>query len=337
MSAYADFPKKNFLYKTRLAKKNGVTRYDSAILIPKDRPQPVAVDGIGQKIAENYWSKSEDRWIVRLSGPLPARPAVAVVTYKGGGKESFNIKSLASRTEYAPGPWKGSTSEPATPPAQPSAPSPGPGGGSITFPASYAGRVAFVALVGAKGEVCQPDRSSPGRWMHKRTAAPADFYAIRWAVQPPAYVKAYNLGPVGLWSYFDDGDFKEWPNAQVPVAPKPPAPIPATPSPVPTKDATLTATGLRLAPDLVPLVAKVLVLTHAETPSNTVKYQAIRQGDEWTTGSGLQTYPGAVYQVFWSKEPPARIPHHQGFPGAIKNVSHVMPDGRWNPPTTRNP
>ena len=88
----------------------------------------------------------------------------------------------------------------------------------------------------------------------------------------------------------------------------------------------------------VPLVAKVLILTHAETPSKTVKHVAPFKGfGEWSTGQPLSAYPSAVYQIFWAKEPPARIPHHQGFPGAIKNVSHVTQAGEWKPKSTRNP
>jgi hypothetical protein len=127
-----------------------------------------------------------------------------------------------------------------------------------------------------------------------------------------------------------------WKGVESPtVAPTvPPVVTPPAPS---NKDAELTSTGLRLAPDLAPLVAKVLILTHAATPAKTQKFACNKNGNEWSTGMPLSAYPAAVFQIFWAKEPPARIPHHQGFPGAIKNVSHIDQAGRWNPPTTRNP
>ncbi len=114
---YDKLPKKNFIYKTRLEKRNPVTRHDAAILIPKDRPAPVSIDGIGHEIVENYLSKSEDRWLLRTKGPLTGSAATLVVTYKDGSKESFKIKALNSRTEYAPGAFKKSgDAEPVDPP-----------------------------------------------------------------------------------------------------------------------------------------------------------------------------------------------------------------------------
>lgn len=104
--AYDTLTKKNYLYKTRLAKTNPVTRHDSAFLIPKDRP---AVKGLyipGQKVEESYFSKSEDRWILRLSGALPNTPASAVATYADGNSETFHIDSLAGRTDKPAGPYK---------------------------------------------------------------------------------------------------------------------------------------------------------------------------------------------------------------------------------------
>lgn len=210
--------KPNFLYKTRLAKTNPVTRHDSAILIPKDRPQPVSVVGIGQEIRENYFSESEDRWIMRLAGPLPARAATATVTYKDGGKESFRIDSLAGRTEYNPGAYK---------------------------------------------------------------------------------------------------------------APKPDAP---TKPPVSLKPAK----SLLIRSDLAALVEKVIVITHATTPKESKKFLCSRVGNAWTTGTALKDYPGAVYQIWWKSAPPG-VPHHQNFYLIGAKVSHVMPDGRWNPPSTRTP
>lgn len=112
---YDKLPKKNFIYKTRLEKHNPVTRHDAAILIPKDRPAPVSIDGIGHEIVENYLSKSEDRWLLRTKGPLTGSAATLTVTYKDGSKESFKIKALNSRTEYAPGAFKKSSSEPVDP------------------------------------------------------------------------------------------------------------------------------------------------------------------------------------------------------------------------------
>lgn len=343
MSAYDTFPKKNFIYKTRLAKRNPVTRHDSAILIPKDRPQPVAVDGIGQSIAENYWSKSEDRWIIRLSGPLPARPAVAVVTYKGGGKESFKIESLAGRTEYAPGPWNGATSSPV-----PSTPTPSPApskpvGGSITFPPSYAGRVGLVALVGGKGELCARDPQKPGRWTHKRSLEPRDFYAIKWDQKPPAYVKAFDLGAFGLWSYFDDGDFQSWPNKQVPVAP-----TPATATPLPTPPAqpaplyTRTDTTLTLRPDFAAVVRKVDALanvTHGRD-SESIKVAAVRTGNTWTLPQPLGSYKRGAMPNTWriSLVPGVKIPDGVTYHTSIMQsfIQETTPAGKTYPPTIRS-
>lgn len=126
-AAYDSLTKKNFIYKTRLAKNNPVTRHDSAVLIPKDRPQPVDISIPGQTMAENYFSTSEDRWIIRLKGAIPAEPAQAVVTYKDGGTETFRIDSLASRTEYAPGPYKAAVKESDMPAADPATPDPATG------------------------------------------------------------------------------------------------------------------------------------------------------------------------------------------------------------------
>ena len=107
--------KKNFLYKTRLAKTNPVTRFDSAVLIPLDRPKPTSVYIPGQTIAEPpYESESEKRWIIRMKGALPNTPAAVVVTYADGGQETFSVASLAGRTDKPAGPYK-----PAAKPAPP--------------------------------------------------------------------------------------------------------------------------------------------------------------------------------------------------------------------------
>lgn len=207
----------------------------------------------------------------------------------------------------------------------------------IMLPASYAADVRLVvAVVGGKLKACVPGDTSGRKWILSGRMGAGDFFAVAWARVPDG-VPVVRHPLLGAWSYTDrktwTDDFRRFGQA----APTPAtAPTPAPP-PAPARDATLTATGLRLAPDLVPLVAKVLVLTHAETPAKTVKYMASRAGDEWSTGQPLSAYPSAVFQIFWKTEPPARIPHHQGFRGAIKNVSHVMPSGAWNPPTTRNP
>lgn len=104
--AYDTLTKKNYLYKTRLAKTNPVTRHDSAFLIPKDRPAVKSLYIPGQKVEENYFSKSEDRWILRLSGALPNTPASAVATYADGNSETFHIDSLAGRTDKPARPYK---------------------------------------------------------------------------------------------------------------------------------------------------------------------------------------------------------------------------------------
>jgi hypothetical protein len=103
---YDQLTKKNYVYKTRLAANNPVTRHDSAFLIPRDRPKPTALYIPGQSVVENYFSKSEDRWILRLKGALPNTPAAAVATYADGNTETFQITSLAGRTEKPAGPYK---------------------------------------------------------------------------------------------------------------------------------------------------------------------------------------------------------------------------------------
>lgn len=103
---YDKLPKKNFLYKT-----SGLSRGVAAILIPKDRPKPVSVTGIGGlRMTDNYFSPSEDRHIMRFDGTKGNGPATARVTYTDGNTEAFNVKDLNSRTEYAPGPYKKPTS-----------------------------------------------------------------------------------------------------------------------------------------------------------------------------------------------------------------------------------
>lgn len=210
----------------------------------------------------------------------------------------------------------------------------------IMLPASYAADVRLVvAVVGGKLKACVPGDTSGRKWILSGRMGAGDFFAVAWARVPDG-VPVVRHALLGAWSYTDrktwTDDFRTFGQA-TPAPVEPPKPPTPPTAPAPARDATLTSTGLRLASDLVPLVAKVLVVTNAETPSKTVKYQASKSGDEWSTGQPLSAYPSAVFQIFWTREPPARIPHHQGFPGAIKNVSHVMPDGRWNPPTTRNP
>ncbi len=127
-TAYDKLSKKNYLYKTRLAGNNPVTRHDSAFLIPKDRPEPVKLYIPGQQVVENYFSTSEDRWILRLKGALPNTPASAVATYKDGNSETFPIASLAGRTDKPAGPYKPAVKpvdpvEPVTPtPEEPTGP-----------------------------------------------------------------------------------------------------------------------------------------------------------------------------------------------------------------------
>lgn len=109
-TAYDQLTKKNFLYKTRLATRNPVTRHDSAVLIPKDRPKVVDLKVPGQVIRENYFSTSEDRWIIRLAGALPDTPADIVATYVDGQSETFRVDSLAGRTDRPAGPYRGTIS-----------------------------------------------------------------------------------------------------------------------------------------------------------------------------------------------------------------------------------
>ncbi len=118
--AYDTLAKKNYLYKTRLAKTNPVTRHDSAFLIPKDRPAVKSLYIPGQKVAENYFSESEDRWIIRLSGALPDTPSAAVATYADGNSETFHIDSLAGRTDKPAGPYKPAAKPEATKVEEPS-------------------------------------------------------------------------------------------------------------------------------------------------------------------------------------------------------------------------
>ena len=259
----------------------------------------------------------------------------------GGGVLTIVVPDGGKRFEKSG--FKDTDAGPVDPPVKPPA-TPPAAVQSIILPAEYAAKVGLVAVLsGRKMHQCTRDPANPARWTH--AGKKASHYGLRWNVAPGGKVETYNAGPLGLWSVTDGKRFLAlseivaliWKDEVAPpVVPPVDPPNPPTPTP-PAGDATLTATGLRLAPDLVPLVAKVLILTHAETPAKTVKYQASKSGDEWSTGQPLSAYPSAVFQIFWKTEPPARIPHHQGFPGAIKNVSHVMPSGAWNPPTTRNP
>lgn len=261
----------------------------------------------------------------------------------GGGVLTILVPSGGKRFEKSG--FKDTDSGPVAPPVKPPVATPA-AVQSIILPPEYAAKVGLVAVLsGRKMHQCARDPANAARWTH--AGKKASHIGIRWNVAPGGKVATYNAGPLGLWSVTDGARFltldeilgllmggSKPPASPPPVVP--PVDQPKTPTPpAPARDATLTATGLRLAPDLVPLVAKVLILTHAETPAKTVKYQASRAGDEWSTGQPLSAYPSAVYQIFWAKEP--RVPHHQGFPGAIKNVSHVMPSGAWNPPSTRNP
>lgn len=217
---------------------------------------------------------------------------------------------------------------------------------SIELPASYASKVGLVAVVqGRKMHQCTRDPANPARWTHP--GKQASYYGVRWNARPGGIVATYNAGPLGLWSVTDGKRFLalaeilallgagpvEPPVTPPPAPPKPPTP----PAPAPTKDAELTATGLRLAPDIVPLVSKVLVLTNAETPAQTVKYFCQKSGDEWTTGKPLSAYPKAVYQIWFTKTPP-RVPHHRNFPNNKPGeppVGHITQAGKWSPPTTR--
>lgn len=267
----------------------------------------------------------------------------------GGGTYAVVVPSGAKRFEKSGFPGSDAAPAPGQGGSQPPVEPPKPASSSIELPASYAGKVGLVAIVqGRKFTPCTRDPLNPARWTHPGRRASR--YGIRWDKRPGGSVATYNGGLLGLWSVTDGAKFLTlpeileliWNDEVAPPVIVPPVvpPAPPTPPPVPpsNKDAELTATGLRLAPDLVPLVEKVLVLTNAETPAKTVKFQAWSSGfGEWTTGKPLSFYPAAVYQLFWRVEPPARIPHHQGFPGAIKNVSHVNQAGKWAPPTTRNP
>jgi len=240
--------------------------------------------------------------------------------------------------------------ETSAPPVKP--PVVAPAVSSIELPASYASKVGLVAVVqGRKMHQCTRDPANPARWTH--AGKQASYYGVRWNVRPGGKVETYNAGPLGLWSVTDGKRFLA--RAEIlallgagPVEPPPivvsPAPAPVkppepAPTPTPEKDAELTATGLRLASDLLLYVAKVIIVEDAETNrTNPPKHLCSYLGNGiWGTGKPLSAFRAAVYQIFWKAEPPARIPHHQGFPGSIKNVSHVMPSGAWNPPTTRNP
>lgn len=349
--SYADFPKKNFIYKTRLDGKNKVTRHDSAILIPKDRPQPVAVDGIGQKIAENYWSKSEDRWIVRLSGPLPARPATAVVTYKGGEKESFNIKSLAARTEYAPGPWKGAQSpSPAPTPTPVKPPVVAPAVQSIILPPEYAAKVGLVAVLsGRKMHQCARDPANPARWTH--AGKKASHYGLRWNVRPGGSVETYNAGVLGLWSVTDGKRFMTLaeilallgagPVEPPPVVVQPPSPAPVKP-PAPTPPApeplhSRTANTLTLRADFAACVRKVDALANVVEPGNPnpIFITATRSGNTWTIPKALGSYPKGnrpnTWRISLNGAPPAGVTYHT----SIMQTFLREGDANTYPPTTR--
>lgn len=319
--------------------------------IPADRPLLANAEiRQGSKVycpSDIQWAPSQNRQRLVFTGSVPDGRADLVCGYVGGWNETFEIRDLngAQNTDCQPytGPESGTAADPVNPPVVQI-----PEYSAIILPPEYSAKVGLVAVVqGRKFIPCTQDPANPARWMY--AGKKQSKIGIRWNVRPGGSVATYNTGFLGLWSVTDGKRFLTLseilaglgiggaPDAVPPVVPPaPPTPPPVTPSPV-KGDAVLTATGLRLAPDLVPLVAKVLVLTHAETPSKTVKYFASQRGDEWSTGAALSTYPLAVFQIFWKVEPPARIPHHQGFPGAIKNVSHVTQTGKWNPPTTRNP
>lgn len=253
----------------------------------------------------------------------------------GGGVLTILVPNGGQRFEKSG--FKDTDAAPATPPVQPSQPQPGPVGGSITFPASYASRVAFVAILGTKGEICQPDPRKAGRWTHKRVAAPADFYAIRWAVKPPAYVKSFDLGPLGLWSYFDDGDFRAWPNAQVPVAPLPPAPVPLPPAPTPEPLHIRTPNTLTLRADFAAVVKKVDALANVVEPGNPnpVFIQAVRSGNTWTIPKALSAYPKGnrpnTWRISLKGQPPAGVTYH----ASIMQTFLREGDANTYPPTTR--
>jgi hypothetical protein len=308
-------------------------------------PANVRVDGItvaGKRYGVGSYGNGY-RPLFRLDKPGAAYGNGVPVTMHlhGGGVLTIIVPSGAKRFEKSGFADHGGTD---SPPVKP--PVPAPAVQAIVLPDAYAAKVGLVAVLsGRKMHHATRDPANPARWTH--AGRKASHYGLRWNVAPGGSVATYNAGPLGLWSVTDGARFLTLAEilallgagpVEPPVTPPPAPPNPPTPpAPAPTKDAELTATGLRLAPDLVPLVAKVLVLTHAETPAKTQKFMTSRAGDEWSTGQPLSAYPSAVYQIFWTREPPARIPHHQGFPGAIKNVSHVMPSGAWNPPTTRNP
>lgn len=132
---YDSLEKKNFLYKTRLATRNPVTRHDSAILIPLDRPKPVSMSVPGQTLAEPiYQSESEKRWIARMKGALPDTPADIVATYTDGQSETFRVDSLAGRTDRPAGPYRGTISVSAAT-ADPVTPAPADSGEFNTIPA----------------------------------------------------------------------------------------------------------------------------------------------------------------------------------------------------------
>lgn len=216
---------------------------------------------------------------------------------------------------------------------------------AIILPPEYAAKVGLVAVLsGRKMHHCARDPANAARWTH--AGKKASHYGLRWNVAPGGKVATYNAGPLGLWSVTDGARFLSlseilallWKNAEPPpvVPPVEPPKPPTPPAPPSNKDAELTATGIRLASDLAPLVAKVIIIEDAHTNrTNPMKHLCTFMGNgQWGTGKPLSAYRAAVYQLFWNKEP--RVPHHQGFPGAIKNVSHVMPSGAWNPPSTRN-
>jgi hypothetical protein len=105
---YDSLAKKAVLYKTKNDPKP-VSRFDAALLLPRDRPKPADVEISGLTIAQApYYAPSEERWVIRLKGSLADTPGSATVMYDDGGIETFKLKSLAGRprTEFEPGPYK---------------------------------------------------------------------------------------------------------------------------------------------------------------------------------------------------------------------------------------
>jgi len=269
-------PDQNFLWKPK-ADNGG----NLVVLTPSGlRVDSVRV-GIEKAVNMSIGNGWRPHWRFSRPGSAYGSNVQVVLSIAGGGAHVVTVPNGGARYQTASLP-KGSTAAPT--PSQP-APAPVPAiGGSITFPASYAARVGMVALVGGKGELCTPDPRVPGRWTHKRCLEPRDFYAIQWKEMPPRYAKAYNLGPAGVWSYFDDGDFQAWPNKQVPVSPVPPPAIPLPTAPVePAPLYTRTDTSLTLRPDFAAVVTRVDALTNVThgKDAESIKIPAVRTGNTW--------------------------------------------------------